>query len=244
MADGKEQWIPMLGSTPALSLMPPLGSSLNPDELREMPSVRLSPAILTSIATMKSIRYSALLLACSPCAFAEPLAPEGTLDLFEINGPKECWSMQDGVITGKNVPEKKGSILWTKARYKDFTLEGEFRYTNPVDSGVFLRQEGDQIQLGVSGSLKRDMTCSPYIAKTGKYPVEANVKDVFKDGEWNKFVITAKGNHYVVTLNGKQVLDYTSQTAIDEGPVGFQVHPGVEMKVEFRTLDVKRDPAK
>ncbi|MEK7951510.1 3-keto-disaccharide hydrolase [Luteolibacter soli] len=192
---------------------------------------------------MKALVSSILLIVSASLAIAEPLTPEGKLDLFEIKGPKECWSIQDGVITGKNVPEKKGSILWTKAKYKDFTLEGEFRYTNPIDSGVFIRHENDQIQFGISGSLKRDMTCSPYIAKTGKYPVEANVKDIFKDGEWNKFVITAKGPHYVVTLNGKQVLDYTSETALEEGPIGFQVHPGVVMTVEFRKLEVKTEAA-
>ena len=195
---------------------------------------------------MKTIRYSAIVLACiSSCAFADPLVTNDNLDKFEIKGPKECWSVKDGVITGLNVPEKKGSNLWTKVSYKDFTLTGEVRYKNPIDSGVFIRQEGDQIQMGISGSLKRDMTCSPYIKKTGKYPVEADVKDVFKDGDWNKFVITAKGNHYLVSLNGKQVLDYTSETSIEEGPIGFQVHPGVEMKVEFRNLDVKVEtPAK
>ncbi|WP_338286891.1 DUF1080 domain-containing protein [Luteolibacter sp. LG18] len=188
---------------------------------------------------MKTIRSAALLLACLGSATAEPLTPTSDLSKFEIKGPAECWSIKDGVILGQNIPEKKGSILWTKVKYKDFTLAGEFRYKNPIDSGVFIRQEGDQIQLGISGSLKRDLTCSPYIKKTGKYPVEADVKDVFKDGEWNKFVITARGNHYLVSLNGKQVLDYTSETSIDEGPIGFQVHPGVEMKVEFRNLDVK-----
>ncbi|MGC4017722.1 MAG: DUF1080 domain-containing protein [Luteolibacter sp.] len=190
-----------------------------------------------------TIRCSALLLACVSCASADPLVTKDNLDNFEIKGPKECWSVKDGVITGQNVPEKKGSNLWTKTTYKDFTIEGEVRYKNPIDSGVFIRQEGDQIQMGISGSLKRDMTCSPYIAKTGKYPVEADVKGIFKDGEWNKFVITAKGSHYIVTLNGKQVLDYTSETSIAEGPIGFQVHPGVEMKVEFRNLDVKVETA-
>lgn len=178
-------------------------------------------------------------------AVAEPLLTKPDLSNFNIKGPKECWSLKDGVLTGVNIPEKKGSNLWTNAKYTDFTLEGEFKFSGKIDSGVFLRTEGDQIQIGISGSLKKDMTCSPYIAKTGKYPVTAEVKDVLKEGEWNKFVITAKGNRYVVSLNGKQVLDYASETSVPEGPIGFQVHPGVEMKIEFRNLDAKSDsPAK
>jgi hypothetical protein len=172
-------------------------------------------------------------------ALAEPLIAKDDLSAFNAKGPMEAWSFKDGVLTGQNVPDKKGSNLWTNASYKDFTLEGEFKFSGEIDSGIFLRTECDQIQIGVSRSLKRDMTGSPYISKTAKYPAEADVKDVLKPGEWNTFRITAKGAHYLVTLNGKQVLDYTSETSIPEGPIGFQVHPGVEMKVEFRKLDVK-----
>jgi hypothetical protein len=175
------------------------------------------------------------------CLSAEPLLTKPDLANFTIKGPQECWSLTDGVLTGVNVPEKKGSILWTNEKFKDFTVEGEFKFSGQIDSGIFLRHETDQIQIGVSRSLKRDMTGSPYISKTGKYPAEADVKGLLKEGEWTAFKIVAKGNHYLVTLNGKQVLDYTSETSIAEGPIGFQVHPGVEMKIEFRKLDVKAD---
>jgi hypothetical protein len=187
---------------------------------------------------MKRILSAAFALTSLSLASAEPLLKPDLSDA-EIKGPAECWAFTDGVLTGKNVPEKKGSILWTKRKFKDFTVTGEFKFTGSIDSGVFLRTEGDQIQIGISGSLKRDMTCSPYIAKTGKYPKEADVKDLLKVGEWNAFTITATGNHYVVSLNGKQVMDYTSDTAVEEGPIGFQVHPGVEMTIDFRKLKVK-----
>jgi len=193
---------------------------------------------------MKHLLLSSLAL--SAIATAEPLFKADLSDAT-AKGPKECWTVTDGVLTGKSDAKKQGSILWTNAKFKDFTLQGEFKFPakvekDRIDSGVFLRTEVDQIQIGVSGSLKRDLTCSPYIGKTGKYPVEADVKDVLKPGEWNAFTITAKGAHYLVTLNGKQVLDYTSQTSVPEGPIGLQVHPGVEMIVEFRNLDLKPLP--
>lgn len=172
---------------------------------------------------------------------ADPLLTAPDLSNFTIAGPKACWSLADGVLTGVNIPEKPGSILWTRKKFKDFTVEGEFKFSGRIDSGIFLRHETDQIQIGISGSLKRDMTGSPYISKTGKYPVEADVKGVLKEGEWNAFTIIAKRNHYLVSLNGKPVLDYVSETAIEEGPIGFQVHPNVEMKIEFRKLVVKSD---
>lgn len=148
--------------------------------------------------------------------------------------------MEGGVLTGKSLPGNPGSILWTKSRFENFILKGEFKFSGKIDSGIFLRTEVDQIQIGVSGSLKRDMTCSPYISKTSKYPVEADVKGILRENEWNAITIQATGARYVVSLNGKQVLDWVSETAVPEGPIGLQVHPGVEMKIEFRNLEISQ----
>lgn len=191
---------------------------------------------------MKPITFPALIaLSLSVSASrAEPLLGDHALELWSIKGPEVCWTIKEGVLTGANDPEKKGSTIWTKKSYTNFTLTGEFRFSGKIDSGVFIRHEGDQIQIGVSSSLQRDMTGSPYISKLGKYPVEAkNVAERLKEGEWNFFTITAIGNHYTVELNGKQILDYRSDTAVKQGPIGLQVHGGIEMEIQFRDLDVE-----
>jgi hypothetical protein len=109
--------------------------------------------------------------------------------------------------------------------------------TNPIDPHIYL----EQIQLGVSRSMKRDMSCSPYIGKKGIYPVEAvGVDLLLKTGEWNHVKISVKGKKYIVTLNGKQVLDYTTDDALEKGPVGLQLHPGVEMEISFRNLTLTK----
>ena len=112
-------------------------------------------------------------------------------------------------------------------------------FEGKIDSGVFLRHEKDQIQIGISGSLKRDMTASPYIPGKG-YPVEAKgVAELLKEGEWNTMKITAKGPLYSVELNGKEVMTYTSDTALEKGPIGLQMHAGVAMKIDFRAITVE-----
>jgi hypothetical protein len=162
-----------------------------------------------------------------------------TLAGWKAKGPETYWSIQDGAIVGKSDEKKIGSILWTEASYKDFVLEAEFRFTGHVDSGFFLRNESEQIQLGISGSLKRDLSCSPYIGKKGRYPVEAvGVKELLKEGEWNKIKIDVTGKKYIVTLNGKQVLDYTTDEIVESGPIGLQVHPGLMMEIHFRELKI------
>ena len=170
---------------------------------------------------------------------AEPvvLLDGKSLEGWKTTGADDCWQVKDAVIVGKSNEKKQGSVLWTKEVFTDFVLEAEFRFSGQIDSGFFLRNESEQIQLGVSRSLKRDMTCSPYIGKKGIYPVEAvGVDALLKTGEWNKIKIEVKGKKYIVTLNGKQVLDYTTDEALEKGPVGLQLHPGVDMEISFRNL--------
>jgi len=147
------------------------------------------------------------------------------------------WTIEDGVLIGKNDPELKGSILWTSKEYKDFILQLDFRFgPGSVDSGVFIRKVSEQIQIGISGSLKRDMTCSPYVAGKG-YPVEAvGVAALLKQDDWNTVRIQAVGNIYTVTLNGKQVLEYPSLTAAEKGPLGLQIHPDRDMQIYFKNI--------
>lgn len=179
-----------------------------------------------------------LLLSGFASAEPEKLFTSGNLDGWKTQGAA-YWSITDGVLTGQSDDKKQNSVLWSEKTWKDFTVELEFRFSGDIDSGVFLRHENEQIQIGVSRSLKRDMTGSPYIGSKRGYPQEAGgVKDLLKDGEWNRMKIVANGDTYTVSLNGKQVIEYVSDSAKESGPIGFQVHPGVKMKVEFRNVTV------
>ena len=101
---------------------------------------------------------------------------------WEIPENNQWWTVHNGVLKGSNDPDMKGSILWTKKNYKNFIVQLDFKYGDGVvDSGVFLRTINEQIQLGISGKYKRDMTCSPYIGSKADYPVEAKgIKELLK----------------------------------------------------------------
>ena len=149
------------------------------------------------------------------------------------------WSVDNGVLTAKSGPDKKGSILWTDKDYTDFVIETDFKYVaGTVDTGIFIRNESQQIQMGVSGSLKRDMTGSPYIPGKG-YPVEAlNVKEILKPNDWNTIKVIAIEGYYEVWLNGKHVMSYTSDNYVKSGPIGLQLHPNTEMTASFRNIKI------
>ncbi|MCK0146318.1 DUF1080 domain-containing protein [Arenibacter sp. F26102] len=149
------------------------------------------------------------------------------------------WTVDNGILQAKSGPEKKGSILWTDKEYTDFVIETDFRYDEgTVDTGIFIRNEAQQIQMGVSGSLKRDMTGSPYIPGKG-YPVEAlNVKEILKPNDWNTIKVIAIAGYYEVWLNGKHVMSYTSDNYVKTGPIGLQLHPNTEMTASFRNIKI------
>lgn len=188
---------------------------------------------------MKILLFLAVLAGGLAQAAPVSLFDGKSLEGWRVEGA-DYWKVSEGVLIGQSDAKKKNSILWTKKEFTDFSIDFEFRFSGRIDSGVFLRHQTDQIQIGVSGSLKRDMTGSPYITKKRGYPVEAEgVKELLKEGEWNRMKITARGGSYVVSLNGREVTTYESDTALEKGPLGLQVHPGLVMKVEFRKVTVE-----
>jgi hypothetical protein len=158
-------------------------------------------------------------------------------DLTGWTPPAEShWKVVDGILVGENDAEKNGSMLYTEKAYGDVILEGEVRFEGEIDSGFMLRKPELQLQIGVSRSLKRDMTCSFYV---GNYPDEAQAKragDLLKPADWNRIRIRAQGDTFTVWLNGEPVSQYTSAKYADPAPIGLQIHGGLTMKVEFRDL--------
>jgi len=147
------------------------------------------------------------------------------------------FTVEDGILKVQSDADKKGATLWTEEEYGSFVMEFEFKLgKGTVDSGIFIHKESEQIQIGQSGSLKRDMTASPYISGKG-YPVEAEgVKDLLSLDGWNKMKILVEGKKYTVWLNDKQVMTYESDTASEKGPIGIQLHPGRDMGIEYKDI--------
>lgn len=150
------------------------------------------------------------------------------------------FTVKDGVLKLENGPQKKGQTLWTSDEYENFEMEFDFKMgKGTVDSGVYVRNSREQIQIGISGSLKRDMTGSPYISGKG-YPVEAKgVKELLKLNDWNTMKICAEGKKYTVWLGGEKIMTYESDSAIKKGKIGIQLHGNRVMSIEYRNLKAR-----
>ncbi|MEM9158413.1 MAG: DUF1080 domain-containing protein [Verrucomicrobiota bacterium] len=186
------------------------------------------------------IVLSLLALFASACSSDPKLAPifnGENLDGWVAKMPA-CWSVKDGVLYAKNDPDQKGDILFTEKEYTDFVLQLDFQLgEGRIDSGIFLRDSKEQIQIGESGSLKRDMTALPYIPSLKGYPIQVTTGTEALDQKgWNTLKVEVRGSSYTTWLNGVEVMTYKSDTIAPRGPIGIQVHPKREMSLSFRNI--------
>jgi hypothetical protein len=82
----------------------------------------------------------------------------------------------------------------------------------------------------------------PLIEVTGKVGNSDEIQASIKQGDWNEYVIIAKGNHLQHFINGKQTVDVTDETAIGAktGILALQLHAGPPMTACFRNIKLKK----
>ena len=146
---------------------------------------------------------------------------------------KVDWKVVDGTITAGQGEE---GLLYTTGQFGDYLLKVDFRSAPGTNSGVFLR----------TSPKPTDVTTKCYelnIADSGSndFPTGSFVKRKVAGGEndspeWQTFEVAADGGHFVVKLDGKEVLDYTDPEPLGRGYIGLQFNSG---KIEFRNVKLK-----
>jgi hypothetical protein len=95
-----------------------------------------------------------------------------------------------------------------------------------------LASRGDKILIHADG--KKEVT--------GSLGNRAALENEIRKGGWNAYVITAKGNHIELSINGKpmvDVIDEQTEKAASSGVIALQLHAGPSMTVEFKDLRIK-----
>ncbi|MCA9245473.1 MAG: DUF1080 domain-containing protein [Planctomycetales bacterium] len=164
-----------------------------------------------------------------------------SLDGFVQKNGTATYRVEDGTIVGKTNEGSPNSFLCTEKLYGDFELEFEVKCANELNSGVQIRSQtkdgtndgrvnGPQVEIEASGANGAE---SGYIygEATGRgwLTTDADRKPHkhFKDGEWNKYRVVAKGSHIQTWINGEPVADLTDEDIFKTHPKGFiglQVH--------------------
>lgn len=184
-------------------------------------------------------------------------------DLEGWEGYKDLWSVQDGVIVGKNEkPLKYSTYLLTKDKYSDFRLTFDFKLAkSEMHSGVALWGEVWPKADGKTTDPKKDRSEYTYKGHLVMFPSGYGLYDLFgrnglgvsgkpaqavgKQHDWNHIEILAQGNRIRVAVNGTQVVDWRDPKpeTIKEAPIGLQLHSNsVPQEVQFKGLVLETFP--
>ena len=190
--------------------------------------------------------------------------PNGWVSLFdgktldgwsEKGGPYDGdadWTVEDGVIVGREAEGAKGGLLYTDELYSDFEFACDVKVNAPFDSGIFVRmlpkRRGAQFTIDdrPNGEIMG-------IYSNGWLFHESGGDAAWRSGEWCHVRVRCVGDpmHLVGWIDGKLVVDYQVPAGMDEkftseGRIGIQVHGGMndpeDAAVRFKNLRVRRLP--
>jgi hypothetical protein len=77
---------------------------------------------------------------------------------------------------------------------------------------------------------------------TGSLGESKDLEETIHKGDWNDYVVIAKGNHLQQFINGKEMIDLVDEQkekAATTGVIALQLHAGKSMTVEFKNLRIK-----
>lgn len=101
------------------------------------------------------------------------------------------------------------------------------------DSKKYMARVGDKTVIGADGVHK----------VVGKLGDKAAIAATYKKGDWNEYVIIARGSHIQHFINGVQTIDFTDEdpkNALKSGILALQIHAGPPMWVEFKDIRLKQ----
>ncbi|MDB6020514.1 MAG: hypothetical protein JWQ04_371 [Pedosphaera sp.] len=95
-----------------------------------------------------------------------------------------------------------------------------------------LAKRGEKVVIGADGKIN-------VVGSTGD---SAAIQASVKQGDWNDYIIIAKGNHLTQIVNGHVTVDVTDEEeakAAKSGILALQLHAGHPMMAQFKNIRVK-----
>ena len=192
-------------------------------------------------------------VSCSDAMAAEdgfvPMFDGKTLAGWKTTGN---WIVEkDGSVSLHPRPGESGwkrydAYLTTARKYKDFILDLEFKINKEGNSGVFLRVGDPKSQVDTGFEVQiLDTHDKPNPGPHdcgGVIGTAAPAKNMAKPaGQWNRYVITCRGYHLEVVMNGTKIIDLElDKSPIKdrplEGYIGFQDEA---KRVWYRNVRIK-----
>lgn len=195
--------------------------------------------------------------ACVLAAWQDPSAAQeskGFRPLFngkDLTGwvtpeDKSLFTVENGEIVGRTGETrlKKNEFLVTDKAYGDFILKAKVKIRNG-NSGIQFRstRAPDGVVSGPQADVADDQWGLLYEERRrgmlDRYPLE-KAKALLKADGWNEFVITAKGSHVTIDLNGTRIIDRDDPKFDKEGIIGLQLHVWPQpMEVRYKDIEIQ-----
>jgi len=188
-----------------------------------------------------------------------------TLKGWVQRGGKAKYTVEDGAIVGRTVTNTPNSFLCTEQEYGDFILELEFKVDPQLNSGIQIRSQcfdkpteiewqgkkikipagrvhGYQVEIdpgkrawsgGIYDEGRRGWLCT--------LEKNAEARNAFKQNDWNKVRVEARGDSIKTWINGVPAADLKDSMTL-KGFIALQVHGTKQegLKVCWRNIRLKK----
>jgi hypothetical protein len=139
-------------------------------------------------------------------------------------------------------------VQYRSAALPDFVVHG---YQGDMENGTnytgILYEEGGR---GILAQRGQKIVIKDNPAGGGKHKIEVTgsvgtakeIQEGIHQGDWNEYVVIARGNHLQHFVNGRQTVDVTDEQAskaAKSGIVALQIHAGPPMQVQFKDIRIK-----
>jgi Domain of Unknown Function (DUF1080) len=132
----------------------------------------------------------------------------------------------------------------TDRSYGDFVLKAKVKIRNG-NSGIQFRSK--RAPNGAVSGPQADVADDQWgllyeergRGQLDRYPLD-KAKALLKPDGWNEFLITAKGSHVTIDLNGTRIIDRDDPEFAKEGIIALQIHRWPEpMEVRYKDIEIK-----
>ena len=155
---------------------------------------------------------------------------------FELHAQFKLYNHNSGIQYRSKHLDPAGDNKWVVGGYQA-DMDGNNQYT-----GICYEERGRGI-INPRGKKVTLAEGNPKPNIEGDTAPEKDILAAIKKGDWNEYVIIAKGNHVIQKINGITTADFTDndpQKAAKKGVIALQLHPGPPMKVQFKDLKIKQ----
>ena len=131
-----------------------------------------------------------------------------TLDGWKANEQPESWKVVNGIITGDG---PASHLFWMARECENCEFRAEVKLNHSGNSGMYFRTAfGPGFPKGYESQVENT---SPDPQKTGSlYGIVKITEQLIQDDTWWTQHIIAQGNHIIIKINGKTVVDTVDPT--------------------------------